>query len=254
MTFSLLNWANTLFLLVLLFLTLLLHRKIRRIDKQVWEWETRLDRMMMTQYRQLESREILQKRLGLPYSLPGTRGWAGAPDFLLVLAQHALEHKPETVVECSSGTSTVVLAQCAKLNGRGHVFSLESDPVFAEETRRNLEIQGLREWATVIDSPLVATDAHSRTGQWYSLDKLPQHPIDLLVIDGPPAVTDQLVRFFAGPKLFGRLSRDGYVFLDDAERPGERQIARHWKELFPSWKFEAIPAEKGILKISAVPA
>lgn len=244
-------WLNTILLAALLLLGLLLLRKTTRLDKQMWDWEARLGRMLLTQYQQLEAREILQKMLGLPDSLPGTRGWAGAPDFLLALAHHALEQKPETIVECSSGTSTIVLAQCARLNGKGHVFSLESDAEFAEQTRRNLAMQGLEAWATVYHAPLTATEAAGRTGQWYSLENLPAKAIDLLVIDGPPAITDPCVRFFAGPKLFERISTGGAVFLDDAERSGERQITSRWKEMFPAWKFENLQAEKGILKILA---
>ncbi len=242
---------NTLFLIALTLIALLLLRKTRRIDQQMWDWEARLGRMLLTQYQQLEAREILQKMLGLPDSLPGTRGWAGAPDFLLALAHHALEQKPETIVECSSGTSTVVLAQCARLNGKGHVYSLESDAEFAEQTRRNLAMQGLSDWATVYHAPLMNTEAGGRSGQWYSIEGLPQRAIDLLVIDGPPAITDPCVRFFAGPKLFERISTGGAVFLDDADRVGEKQITSRWKEMFPAWKFECLQAEKGILKISA---
>lgn len=57
-------------------------------------------------------------------------------------------------MECSSGASTIVLAQSAKLNGRGHVFSLEHDRDYATKSRVELEKQSLSDWATVIDAPL----------------------------------------------------------------------------------------------------
>ncbi|MET0964007.1 MAG: class I SAM-dependent methyltransferase [Noviherbaspirillum sp.] len=107
-----------------------------------------------------------------------------SPDFLRELYLHALAEKPQVVVECSSGTSTVILARCMQLNGSGKVFSLEHESEYAEKTRRNLERHGLSEWATVLDAPLRLIEANKTSSRWYALDALPNDiAIDMLVID-----------------------------------------------------------------------
>jgi predicted O-methyltransferase YrrM len=101
----------------------------------------------------------------------------------------ALKAKPRNILECSSGVSTIVLAQCAKLNGCGHVISLEHDSQYAEMTRKQLIEFQLQEFATVIDAPLVDVAVDGDLYKWYSLAHLPESKFELLVIDGPPTVT-----------------------------------------------------------------
>ena len=56
-------------------------------------------------------------------------------------------------------------------------------------------------------------------------------PIDLLLVDGPPAYVDGygLARYPALPVLAHRLGAGATVILDDVERRGEQQILRHWE-------------------------
>ena len=196
-------------------------------------------------YAQLEMRMALEKDLQLPCALPLTRGWAGSPDFLRHVHRIAMSLRPENIVECSSGTSTVVLARTAQMLGRGHVYSLEHDPVFARKTRAELERNGLQAYATVLDAPLrdhVLAGAHWR---WYETAGLPD-AIDLLVIDGPPSTTQALARYPAVPALNDRISKGGCVVLDDADRPDERAAVARWKSEFQYVSGEDLFAEKGI--------
>jgi tRNA A58 N-methylase Trm61 len=89
---------------------------------------------------------------------------------LLAVAERILQTKPFTIVECSSGVSTVVAARCCQLVGHGHVFSLEHEAEYAEKTRQQLVKHGLEQWATVFHSPLVSVGDGRR---WYSDDVLP---------------------------------------------------------------------------------
>lgn len=197
-------------------------------------------------FRQLEALQGLYTELGLKQSLPDTRGWAASPDFLLELTRHALEEKPNVVVECSSGASTLVLARCMQINGVGKVYSLEHDPVYADKTRRQLARHGLSAWAEVLDAPLTPQEFSGATWPWYATDKLPGHvQIDLLVIDGPPMATRSLARYPAGPALFHRLSKGALVFLDDALRFDEQEILRRWAVEFPGIEQRQLACEKG---------
>lgn len=189
-------------------------------------------------FRQLQLLHALERQLALPKSLPPTGGKAGTPDFLKLVADHVLTAKPRLVIECGSGISTIVLARCLQLNGMGHVYSLEHMPEFASATREELSRQGLVEWGTVLDAPLVTHTAPDQTFQWYKSADLPEGSIDLLVVDGPPARTGASPRYPAGPMLFHRLSSNGAIVVDDARRPEERAVIERWRKQFTQFNFQ----------------
>jgi len=197
-------------------------------------------------FRQLEALLGLYIELDLGSSLPATRGWAASPDFLLELATHALSRRPDSIVECSSGASTLVLARCAQRNGCGKVLSLEHDPHYAGQTRQQLARHGLSAWAEVIDAPLHPHMLAGEEWPWYRHEALRwQDGIDMLVIDGPPQATRSQARYPAGPLLFPHLNAGAAVFLDDAARAGELAILLRWQAEFPHLTQSARPCEKG---------
>src|SRR5262249_4227253 len=128
--------------------------KVRRINSLLYvvREETRLD--IENLFKQLSILDGLYLDLGLLKSLPPTRGFAAAPDFLREIVNHTLNTRPRLVVECSSGISTLLLARCMQIIGVGHVYSLEHLPEYAKATRANLATHGLADWATVLDAPL----------------------------------------------------------------------------------------------------
>lgn len=199
---------------------------------------------------QFQALLALERKLALPHELPPMRGWAGSPDFLLIVANELLLHKPKVVMECSSGVSTVIAARCMQLNGSGHVYSLEHDSSFAEKTRELLEKQGLTEWATVLDAPL---ETRRTDTPWYAEDAIPSDldPIEVLIIDGPPRRTAPLARLPALPRLVQRMATDAMVILDDANREEEREIVKRWKSDFPDAVETRPMCEKGcvVLKL-----
>lgn len=228
----------------LLLLAFVLH-KVRRVHLMQFESqrveETRLDNL----YAQFEALLALQRDLDLPAPLPPTRGWAGSPDFLCQLRRLAVEHRPLNIVECSSGTSTVVLARTVQQNRCGHVTSLEHDPVYAKKTRAELERQGLAAFATVIDAPLIEHLCGDEQVLWYDTRGV-RDGIDMLVIDGPPWNTRRMARQPAVPLLSGKLAREALIILDDADRPDERAAVQSWKRGFGLQDFAHVRAEKGI--------
>lgn len=202
-------------------------------------------------FRQMEALQGLYVELDLKHSLPPTRGWAASPDFLLELARHARSTQPKTVVECSSGTSTLVLARCMQLNGAGMVFSLEHDAEYARLTRAQLRRHGLEDWAQVLEAPLHPHALGGEKWRWYDISALPAWlEIDLLVIDGPPQATRSLARYPAGPLLFPSLARGASVFLDDAARPDERTVLQRWQKEFPALEQSGRHCEKGCAVLS----
>jgi len=196
-------------------------------------------------FRQLEALVGLYVELQPRRPLPPTRGWAASPDFLALLARHALLSRPRVIVECGSGVSTVVLARACERNQCGHVWSLEHLPEMASFTREWLAEHGVGAYATVVDAPLLPHTIDGLDGRWYSAAGLPNQPIDMLVVDGPPAATGRLARYPAGPCLFPRLALRGAVFVDDAHRGDERAMIARWEVEFPAMSRTSAPCEKG---------
>jgi len=91
-----------------------------------------------------------QAKLDLNQSLPYTPDWSAASDFIGLIVDYALQAKPEIIVECSSGLTTLVLVRCCQLNGKGRVISLENGEDYAEKTHQQLKEFGLEEYVQVI--------------------------------------------------------------------------------------------------------
>ncbi|HLV26722.1 MAG TPA: class I SAM-dependent methyltransferase [Gemmatimonadales bacterium] len=219
----------------------------------VWKTYLRIEhsvlqnsQQMRALFNELKAYHELTKLLQLEAPLPAMRGWAASPDFLLHVVSHALASRPATIVECSSGVSTIVLARCCELNGRGHVYSLEHDGHYAGITRDNIAAHGLEKWATVLDAPIVPS-AKAGGQPWYSTHELDSIPgrADLLVVDGPPGTISRLARYPALPVLMPRLADSCAVFMDDALRPDERATVDRWLHEFPEFEAHELTAEKG---------
>ena len=236
--------------LSILLLQLFLIYKIRRVELKLRRIDNDISRRTDNIFRQMEALEGIRTDLDLHKSLPTTRNWAASPDFLLQLVRHASDTGPEVMVECGSGTSTLVLARCAQINGSGHVYSLEHEPQYAQITRKHLERHGLSNWATVLDARLRPHTFNGENWLWYSEEVLRREiVIDMLVIDGPPRKTGPLARYPAGPVLFPHLSPQGTVFLDDAKRDGESATLKRWAMEFPNLGHEFVDCEKGCARL-----
>lgn len=86
---------------------------------------------------------------------PSPIGWWGVDaQFAELVAREILDRKPNLVVECGSGSSTVLVAECLERNGSGRVISLDHDPEFAALTRSRLTWQLSGKLAEVVAAPL----------------------------------------------------------------------------------------------------
>lgn len=234
---------------------LILH-KVRRIHLASYRLESvanRTENETRTLYQQLQAYDGLMRLIRPNVPLPPLRHWAASPDFLLEIGLHVRHHRPTRILECSSGSSTLVLARCCELNGTGHVFSLEHDEHFALETRQRLSEQGLDDWATVIHAPLVPVPENGQP--WYDLGRIPSDPphFDLLVIDGPPASTAPHARYPALPMLNPFIAVGASIFLDDAARTDEQEILRRWSSAYPEYRQTTLYLEKGAALLTKMP-
>jgi predicted O-methyltransferase YrrM len=235
----------------------IVYKRLGQISHQVREQRSMVRQELATNelrlYRQFESLLALRDELGVQIPLPPLREWAGSPDFLLELFREIKIRKPATIVECSSGASTLVAARACQLNGAGHVYSLENASEFAMRTRRMIENAGLQSWATVIDAPLKRYTLQDRHYDWYSIDQLRIDTIDMLVVDGPLGRLNEQARYPAAPLLFSRLSERAIVLVDDADRPDERAIVERWSHEFAGFRREERTAEKGLAVLVRAP-
>lgn len=187
----------------------------------------------------------LLAHLGLDRGAPFSPGWSAAPDFLQLITGHCLRHAPETILECSSGLTTLVLARCCQRNGRGRVVSLENGREYADETRRWIERYGLSNHAEVVYAPLSPVVLDDVRYDWYATEDIPDDFADMLVIDGPPGFLQKHSRYPALPLLMNRLREGCAVFLDDAARPDEQEIVARWLDLVPGLTVEWPASERG---------
>ena len=196
--------------------------------------------------------DLLRDKLQFTKDLPFTADWSAAADFLTIIADHCLKTKPTTIVECSSGLSTLIVARCCQLNQQGKVYSLENGAEYAKKTRQQLNDFELEEYATVLDAPLEKININTKDYLWYAKESLPSDAIDMLVIDGPPGFIQQHSRYPALPLLFNQLSKDSTVFLDDAGREDEKEIIDLWNNEYRNIKHEYIETERGcsVLRIN----
>lgn len=191
------------------------------------------------------SYKSLEKKLDLGKALPVTEHWSAAPDFLKTISDYCLEEKPQIIVECSSGTSSLVLSRCCQLNQVGHVYSLENGEEFVTQTSQQLDDFLLSAYCDVIHAQLQDVRLNSECFKWYALNNLTEIEIDMLVIDGPPGFIQKHSRYPALPLLHEQLAKHCVIFLDDAAREDEQQLVRRWLKDYPEFQAEYIDNERG---------
>lgn len=149
--------------------------------------------------------------------------------FLETLARTLVEARPEVVVECGAGSSTLIAAGVLRELGRGLLISLDDHPAFAERTRVRLREAGLDRWARVVTAPLEPRAVDGRELPWYQGGFEAELPgaIDVLVVDGPRGLRRD-ARYPAVPLLRSHLADGCVVLMDDGARRDERRIARAW--------------------------
>jgi len=199
----------------------------------------------------VRSYEQLKKDLELKYELPVSADWSAAADFLYLLKEYVQALRPEYIVECSSGVSSLILGRCCQLNQRGRVISLENAEQYAQQTKENISRFGLSGRVKVLHAPLETCKINNSEYQWYGLHQLPRNRIDMLVIDGPPGFIQKNSRFPALPLLYDLLADKSLVLLDDAARDDEKEIVSLWLDQFPDIEHQYINTERGcsVLKI-----
>ena len=197
-----------------------------------------------------ETKGLVQlSELNQPYPLPFGGSWALTADAAVILAREVSIRRPNTVVELGSGVSTLMVGKLLKQMGHGRLISLDHDPVWAEETRRHISANDLQDYVEVLDAPLSRQQFDGKDFDWYTIPDQLQHieQIDMLTVDGPPQTTDStvLARYPALPALASRLSKQAFIYIDDAKRAPEQAMVKKWLHQYPGWKSTMIDTIPG---------
>ena len=155
---------------------------------------------------------------GLVYGW-GNAGFSSEPEYLDAVAAEAAATRG-AILECGSGLTTLVLTTIAAGEGRA-VWSLEADPDWCRTIQLALGRLGLS--AELRLAPL----RNYGDFDWYDVESLELPLFSLVVCDGPAGRT-RGGRFGLVPVLRDRLDVGCTILLDDAERPGEREVLRRW--------------------------
>jgi predicted O-methyltransferase YrrM len=157
---------------------------------------------------------------------------------------HLLQHTPNNIVEFGSGYSTWMFALYANEHPAATVTSIEDDPIFLDRTMRLLENSA--NMVRLILAPITSRYLGGRIVDAYSLvDSDLIDRIDFCLIDGPSGQTGR----YGSLSLVSRHLADGaYIFIDDANRPAERQIVADWLDEYDEFILEkTILDERGLI-------
>src|SRR5690606_36692450 len=128
-----------------------------------------LARARIEQANQVEAILQLQALLPTDRPTPLLGDWAMDPVSVLGLVTELMERRPQLVLECGSGTSTIWIAKTLKQIGHGRLISLEHLDVYRKVTVQHLTAHGLSDVARVKLAPLKPYSLGGETFQWYDL-------------------------------------------------------------------------------------
>jgi hypothetical protein len=157
------------------------------------------------------------------------------------------QERPNIMVECGAGLSTLVLTKNAARRcferTSPSVYSLEQDLRIKDAIEKRLEACGLRNRAEVLHTPISERGNYEFDPQKLR-ERLGSGAIDWLLIDGPAGPDGCRVSTLPFLAKFCRPGARWY--LDDAFRDGELQTLNDWRRL-PGIVVEGIyPIGKGL--------
>jgi len=156
------------------------------------------------------------------------------------------KEEPLLVVELGSGSSTIVSGYALKKNEKGRIISFDHLEEYADRTREMVLFHSLNGYCDVLHTPLTTCQLKGTSWKWYNLESFsPVDPIDMVIVDGPPARLQRLSRYPALPLLSNWLSDEAIIVVDDGARKDERIVVEQWMEQYPHLKCQYLETEEG---------
>lgn len=194
-------------------------------------------------------RRLVRSRAPTKYSTLWTDaiyGWGNekwsAEELYLAEVVRTAEAATGSILECGSGLTTLLVGAVASRRGT-QVHSLEHTPEW--HTRVS---EAIREFGMTNVNVHLAPLREYESYDWYDapLESLP-NDFSYVVCDGPPAST-RGGRSGVLPTMHGKLASACTVLLDDASRPGERELVESWVRDFQA-SYEIKPSERGFARV-----
>lgn len=133
------------------------------------------------------------------------------------------------LIEFGSGVSSARLALALP---HTKIVSIESNPTYHQRTMQLLE--------RFVPNNNVSVELRTLRWQRHGLafyqsysHGVPPHHVDAVIVDGPPGWTAR-GRESCLYQIFHSLRVGGRVYLDDYDRPAERQIVSNWQASYPN--------------------
>lgn len=182
------------------------------------------------------SLSLLQPLTGGYPLLPFT-GSSMRPFCLNHIINDILVNNRKQIIEFGSGISTIVIARAIKRNNlTTKIISIEHNESWAKVLESQLQREGLQHAATIVLAPLTRSEWCLGKNEWYDPEilraQLAGKIFDMMIVDGPPAwqKSKSRSRYPAFPFMMERLSANYAIYLDDANRDGERYILNAWEK------------------------
>jgi predicted O-methyltransferase YrrM len=164
----------------------------------------------------------------IPQELSLDTGWCLGEATFAVLIQELHSFPVRSLIEFGSGVSSARLALSLP---HVKIVSIESDPSHHQRTMQLLE-RFVPHHDVSLELRTLCWQRHGLAFyQGYGVGQLPAS-VDAIIVDGPPGWTAR-GRESCLYQVFQSLRVGGRVFLDDYDRPAERQIVRNWQASYP---------------------
>lgn len=202
----------------------------------------------------------------LPEVTPWKRGWSASPDFILWQVELIDKNKYDLILEFGSGITTLYTAKVLTAwEKRGspakivQAVTFEHLEQFLLQTKGILVQAGIGDQVNVVHAPLQEyTAPDGTTYQYYScqesLAKLSRQYKSsashiLVIVDGPPGVTNKNARYPAFPLIMKYFAPAHIDFLlDDYIRNDEKELAGMWQAACATAGIEYAIIEKQLEK------
>lgn len=149
--------------------------------------------------------------------------WSTDCETAKVLVEQLAATKAQSVLECGSGLSTLIVALLLRESNRS-LISLEHLSPWVSALTNLLQDYGLDKKVRLFHRPLVSYGSFD----WYDIGDITDLPsFDLVICDGPPGSTTG-GRIGLVPLMSQLFSPGCTILLDDGNRNGESFIAEAW--------------------------
>lgn len=239
-------------LFVFIFLSILFLKKnyelnVHHLNRLESNINTHTSDMLFWSVNQLEASTYLQSFISPRIPLPNTRQGAASPDLLSIIFQKIILNDPKTIVEFGAGVSTLFIGHLIKerkLGGKIH--AVDHSEEYFKIIEDNVANTGLSDEVRLYYCPLKKHNIKGKEWLWYDISNLTVPSIDLLIIDGPPGVLQEKVRYPAVPVLIDRLADGALIIVDDYKRYDDAAMVKDWLVEIPQLKLIAeLNTEKG---------